>query len=160
MVFVYWAVLHGVEGTEPTFRENDVKGFAFIEQCFMLLKIVHWGERILTFDTEENFHTCFEVNNTTQRLCDCTVRWTTALMIQQPAAYTNFIRNMFISKQLDPPRPKLNRKGSLPIQTRLIREWRLPAVCATPYMCHALYVPRPISAPCPTCAMRYMCNAL
>ena len=27
-------------------------------------------------------------------------------------------------------------------------------------MCHALYVPRPISAPCPTCAMRYMCHAL
>ena len=34
------------------------------------------------------------------------------------------------------------------------------AVCAMPYMCHALDVPRPISAPCPVCAMRYMCHAL
>ena len=33
-------------------------------------------------------------------------------------------------------------------------------LCATPYMCHALYVPCPISAPCPTCAMPYMCHAL
>ena len=35
-----------------------------------------------------------------------------------------------------------------------MHEWHLPAVYAIPYMCHALYVPRPI------CATPYMCHAL
>ena len=44
------------------------------------------------------------------------------------------------------------------VKTRLMHEWHLPAVCATPYMRHSLYAPRPI---CPTpyiCATPYMCH--
>ena len=33
-----------------------------------------------------------------------------------------------------------------------MHEWHLPAVYATPCMCHALYAPRPI------CATPYMCH--
>ena len=40
------------------------------------------------------------------------------------------------------------------VKTRLMHEWHLPAVYATPYMCHTLYVPHP------TCATPYMCHTL
>ena len=35
-----------------------------------------------------------------------------------------------------------------------MHEWHLPAACATPYMCHTLYVPHP------TCATPFMCHTL